>query len=352
MTPLAKLLTRRIATIGPITLADYMADCLLHPDHGYYTTREPFGTAGDFITAPEISQMFGELMGLSLAQSWLDQGAPSPFTLAEIGPGRGTLMADILRATRNVPGFHAAMRVVLVEASARLRDVQRARLEPYAITWADTVAELPKGPLFLIANEFFDALPIRQFTRDGNGWRETMVALQDGRLARALAPKTRLAQLEARMTDTADGDVVEICPEAGPIIGQIAERICQYGGAALIIDYGDWISRGDTFQALRDHRFADPLAEPGLADLTAHVDFAALAAAAGPAATAYTTQGEMLERLGIAARSVRLAGQLTGASLQAHLTATQRLTDTQEMGSLFKVLALHPKGTPTPAGAA
>lgn len=352
MTPLAGLLMRRIATMGPITLADYMADCLLHPDHGYYATREPFGTAGDFITAPEISQMFGELMGLSLAQSWLDQGAPAPFTLAEIGPGRGTLMADILRATRNVPGFHAAMRVVLVEASARLRDLQRARLEGHAITWADTVAELPQAPLFLIANEFFDALPIRQFTRDGDGWRETMVALQDGRLTLALAPRARLAQLEARMKDTADGDMVEICPEAAPIIGQIADRICRHGGAALIIDYGGWISRGDTFQALRDHRFADPLAEPGLADLTAHVDFAALAAAARPAATAYTTQGQMLERLGIAARSARLAGQLTGAGLQAHLGATHRLTDTQEMGSLFKVLALHPQGTPTPAGAA
>lgn len=352
MTPLAQLLLRRIAATGPMTLADYMAECLLHPEHGYYSTREPFGTGGDFITAPEISQMFGELMGLALAQSWLDQGAPAPFTLAEIGPGRGTLMADILRATRGVPGFHAAMQVVLVEASSRLRARQGERLKGYEVTWAETVGDLPQAPLFLIANEFFDALPIRQFTRDGDGWRETMVSAKSNDLALALGPKTRLALLEERLADTRNGDVVEICPEAGPIMAQIATRIRTHGGTALIIDYGDWNGRGDTFQALRDHRFADPLAEPGQADLTAHVDFAALAGAAQPIATAYTTQGTMLERLGLAARSARLAQQLTGTQLEAHLAATRRLTDTKEMGSLFKVLVLHPTDTPTPPGAA
>lgn len=352
MTPLAGILLRRIAAIGPITLADYMAECLLHPDHGYYSTREPFGAQGDFITAPEISQMFGELMGLSLAQSWLDQGAPTPFTLAEIGPGRGTLMADILRATRGVPGFHAAAQVVLIEASARLCTLQRQTLGDHAVEWIDSVADLPQAPLWLIANEFFDALPIRQFTRDGDGWCETMVTARGDQLLLARAPKARLAMLEHRLNDTADNAVVEICPAAPPIVASIAERIQTHGGAALIIDYGDWTSRGDTFQALRNHRFADPLAEPGLADLTAHVDFAALARAANPAATAYTTQGAMLHRLGISARSARLAAQLTGPQLQAHVAATHRLTDAQEMGSLFKVLAIHPAGTPTPPGAA
>ncbi|MFZ1480323.1 MAG: SAM-dependent methyltransferase, partial [Paracoccaceae bacterium] len=163
MTPLTRLLARRIRAGGPITLADYMTECLLHPEHGYYTTRPPFGAAGDFITAPEISQMFGELLGLALAQYWLDLGAPAPFTLAELGPGRGTLMADVLRATRAVPGFHAAAGLVLVEASPRLRRVQGDALAGFHPKWAGSAADLPQAPLFLLANEFFDALPIRQF---------------------------------------------------------------------------------------------------------------------------------------------------------------------------------------------
>ncbi|HLQ18864.1 MAG TPA: SAM-dependent methyltransferase, partial [Tabrizicola sp.] len=152
MTPLARLLAERIRETGPISVADYMAECLLHPVHGYYTTRDPFGTAGDFTTAPEISQMFGELLGLALAQAWLDRGAPAPFTLAELGPGRGTLMADILRATRSVPGFHNAMQLVLVEASPRLRQMQAQTLMAYAPTWADRVEDLPDATLFLVAN--------------------------------------------------------------------------------------------------------------------------------------------------------------------------------------------------------
>lgn len=166
MTALADLLVRRIAQTGPISLADYMADCLMHPDHGYYATRDPFGAAGDFITAPEISQMFGELLGLCLAQSWLDQGAPAAFTLAELGPGRGTLMADVLRATARLPGFHAAARLHLVETSPHLRARQRQTLGSHPVTWLDRAEDLPEAPLFLLANEFFDALPIRQFTRD------------------------------------------------------------------------------------------------------------------------------------------------------------------------------------------
>ena len=355
-TPLTAILARRIAASGPITLADYMSECLLHPAHGYYATREPFGARGDFITAPEISQMFGELMGLALAQSWLDQGAPARFTLAEIGPGRGTLMADILRATRNVPGFHAAMQLVLVEASARLRDLQRQRLAGYAVDWAESAEALPRQPLFLIANEFFDALPIRQFRRQANGWSETMITLREGALSMALAPAAGLTALQPHLAETADGDIVEICPTAGAVVSAIAARIAEYGGAALLVDYGNWGTRGDTFQALRQHRFADPLAEPGLADLTAHVDFRALAEAAREHGGAgircsFTTQGDMLSRLGIAARSSRLAAELSGAQLAAHLAATRRLTDDKEMGSLFKVLALYPNTSSPPPGA-
>ena len=351
MTALAALLSARIAVTGPMTLADYMAECLLHPQHGYYATRDPFGRGGDFTTAPEISQMFGELLGLCLAQAWLDQGAPAPFTLAELGPGRGTLMADALRATRAVPGFHAAAQVVLVEASASLRQVQRVTLGDHPVTWADGVNDLPDAPLFLIANEFFDALPIRQFTRAGDGWAETVVGLAGDRLTFGKTAPAPLAGLSHRLADTAEGDIVELCPAAAPIMQQIGARIAAHGGAALIIDYGDWRSKGDTFQALKDHRFTDPLAEPGEADLTAHVDVEALALVAAPArASRMIPQGVLLERLGIGARAERLARGLTGEALQSHLAAHRRLTAPTEMGSLFKALALYPSAFPPPPG--
>lgn len=352
MTALAGLLIRRIRETGPMTLAAYMAECLFHPMHGYYTTREPFGAQGDFTTAPEISQMFGELLGLCLAQSWLDQGAPGRFTLAELGPGRGTLMADVLRATRSVPGFHAAMQVALVEASPRLRAMQQAKLSGYQVTWSDDVTALPEAPLFLLANEFFDALPIRQFTRQGQAWAETMVGVADGALVFGRGPPVALGMLAHRLGDTADGDVVEMCPGAAAIIGTVGAHIAQHGGAALIIDYGAWQGHGDTFQALRHHGFADPLAAPGMADLTAHVDFAALARAAHPAHTAFTTQGALLMALGIESRAAALAARLQGDALISHHAALHRLTATAEMGQLFKVLGLTPPHSPPLAGTA
>jgi NADH dehydrogenase [ubiquinone] 1 alpha subcomplex assembly factor 7 len=353
MTALATLLIRRIQHSGPITLADYMAECLFHPEHGYYTTREPFGSAGDFITSPEISQMFGELLGLCLAQAWLDQGAPVPFTLAELGPGRGTLMADALRATRAVPGFHAAMQVVMVEASPRLQSRQREALRGYAAAWVADVADLPPAPLFLLANEFFDALPIRQFTRASQDcWAETMVGAAKGKLHFGKAAPTPLGLLAHRLGDTVAGDVVEVCPVAAPVMQTLARIIAAHGGAALIVDYGGWPSLGDTFQALRRHGFSDPLATPGQADLTAHVDFAALAAAAHPAHTAYVTQGAFLTALGIHARANTLSARLQGEALRNHHAALHRLTAPTEMGQLFKVLALSPQGQPPLAGTA
>lgn len=351
MTALAGLLAARIRANGPISLADYMADCLLHPQHGYYTTREPFGAGGDFTTAPEISQMFGELLGLCLAQAWLDQGAPAPFVLAEIGPGRGTLMADVLRATARVPGFHAAMQPVLIEASPRLRGIQAQTLAPHRPLWLSGVEDLPELPLFLLANEFFDALPIRQYQRAGAAWRERLVGLEEGRLTLGLGPILPVPALAHRLQDTSEGQIVEICPQAAPILAQILPRMARQG-LALIIDYGDWRSRGDTFQALRAHQKVDPLAAPGEADLTAHVDFEALARAAAPLAHGYTTQGALLQALGIAQRSARLAQNLSGAALQSHLAATHRLTAPTEMGTLFKVLALYPADLPPPPGVA
>lgn len=337
---LKALIAAQIAATGPLRLSDYMALCLLHPEHGYYTTREPFGTGGDFVTAPDISQMFGELLGLWLAQCWLDQGRPAPFTLAELGPGRGVLTDDMLRATKAVPGFHGALRLHLVEASPRLRALQAERLAACAPTFHDHVDSLPEAPLFLIANEFFDALPIRQFHRDGNRWRETVVGLDGERLVLGLAPPVAIPGL-------AGEGIVETCPAAGPIMARIGGLIARHGGAGLIADYGAWGSRGDTFQAMRGHARADPLADPGKADLTAHVDFAALAAAAG-CATAFTTQGALLTALGIGARADRLARGLSGDALRQHRDAADRLTNPARMGDLFKVLALLPAGHPAP----
>ena len=343
---LAEEIAARIARGGPITVADYMADCLLHPTKGYYTTRQVFGRQGDFITAPEISQMFGELVGLWLAQAWLDQGRPAPFTLAELGPGRGTLMADALRAARAVPGFVDAAQLVLVEASPRLRETQAQTLAAHDPAWIARVEDLPQAPLFLVANEFFDALPIRQFLRDGPGWRERQVGLVDGRLAFGLAPAQPQPALAHRLEDTRDGDLVEDCAAAAPVMDAIGRRIADHGGAALVVDYGDWRSLGDTLQALRGHARTDPLDAPGTADLTAHVDFEALARAAPCRHSRLTPQGVFLERLGITARAQALAARLTGDALTSHIAAHRRLTHPQEMGTLFKVMGFSPDGAP------
>ncbi len=350
MTALAGILQARIAATGPITMAQYMAECLLHPEHGYYSTRDPFGVAGDFTTAPEISQMFGEMIGLCLAQSWLDQGAPAAFTLAEIGPGRGTLMADILRATKAVPGFHAAASLLLVEASPVLRDLQRKTLAAYEVQWADELDALPDQPLWLVANEFIDALPVRQFQRDTGGWREVQVALKGGELSLGLSAAAPIALLEHRLSDTSPGDIVEVCPAAAPVAEQVGAVIRDHGGAALFIDYGGWHSVGDTVQALRAHKMEDILTSPGDADLTAHVDFETLALAAPCAHSTLTGQGVFLERLGITARAQSLASKLSGAALENHIAAHRRLTHPDEMGSLFKTLALYPDAGPPPPG--
>jgi SAM-dependent MidA family methyltransferase len=353
LTPLADLFARRIAKTGPISLAQYMADCLLHPEHGYYTTRDPLGAEGDFTTAPEISQMFGELLGLCLAQAWIDQGCPAPFTLAELGPGRGTLMADILRATKAVPKMHAAMQLVLVEASPTLRAKQKDTLSGFDITWMDTVGELPDQPLYLIANEFFDALPIRQFMRDANGWCEAQVGLINETLTLGLSQPAPIALLDHRLADTEAGDVVEICPSSAPIIDEIACRIATHGGVGLVIDYGDWRSRGDTFQALQNHEMVDPLSRPGCADLTAHVDFEALsreAQSAGCAVSKMIGQGPLLARLGIAQRAEALAQTLNETELDLHFDAFDRLTNADKMGLLFKAIAIAPRLDLLPSG--
>lgn len=354
MSALGEILARRIAAEGPMRLDHYMAECLLNPAHGYYATRDPFGATGDFITAPEISQMFGELLGLALAQVWLDQGAPARFLLVEPGPGRGTLMADMRRAIRAVPGMQEAAEIHLIEASPTLRTVQRARLAGHPVTWHDGIETLPEGPLYLVANEFLDALPIRQFERRGAGWAERQVGLDaEGHLIPGLAPPVPLERLAGRLQDTAEGDVVEICAGAVSFVEEVAQRVARHGGLAIFIDYGNWRSLGDTFQALRAHAPESPWANPGAADLTAHVAFEPLAAAAraaGARPSAMTPQGVLLERLGITARAERLARGLSGAVLEAHIAAHRRLTHPEEMGHLFQTLAVTPETAPLPPG--
>jgi len=342
---LRETLIAQITAQGPMRLDAYITTCLLHPTLGYYTSRQPFGMQGDFVTAPEISQMFGELAGLALAQSWLDQGAPAPFTLAELGPGRGTLMADLLRAGAQVPGFAQAAQITLLEAAPALRDVQAQTLSAHAPQWIDSITDLPEQPTFLIANEFFDALPIRQFVREGTRWRERQVGVQEGALAFGLGPAQVQPAFAQRLQDTQNGDLIEDCAAAAPILTTLATRIATHGGAALVFDYGDWRSLGDTLQAVRDHRPTGPLDAPGQADLTAHVDFEALLRACTACTPSrITPQGVFLERLGITARAQALAATLTGDALESHIAAHRRLTHPQEMGNLFKTFALVPKG--------
>lgn len=350
MSNLSDLLRARIRADGPLTVADYMSECLLHPVHGYYATRDPFGQSGDFITAPEISQMFGEIVGLCLAQAWLDRDRPRPFLLAELGPGRGTLMSDLLRATRGVPGFHDAMTVHLVEASPVLRERQSQSIA-HPLQHHDTLASLPDGPLFLVANEFFDALPVRQFLRDGPAWREQVVGLKGDTLTLGLSDPTDPPFLSDRKADTKDADVVEHSAEALSVAADLGRRIAGFGGIALIFDYGDWHSLGDTLQALQSHQPVSPFDSPGEADLTAHVDFEALALAAAPARhTRLTPQGVFLERLGITARAQALAKGLAGSDLDSHVAGHRRLTHADEMGTLFKVMALNEPDSPLPPG--
>ena len=354
---LAARIARRIARGGPITIAEYMAQVLTDPRDGYYMTGDPFGRRGDFITAPEISQMFGELIGLWCVDSWQRLGAPENLLLVELGPGRGTLMADALRAARLMPGFLAAKRLHLVEVSPALRARQAETLQGTAVEWNDDLASLPAGAMLLIANEFFDALPIRQVERTAEGWCERLVTLNPaGELEFALsAPSPACALLVPEaLRDTATGGVVEISPAALNTATEIARRIAARGGAALIIDYGRRKSAaGASLQAVRQHRSHAVLADPGSADLTAHVDFAALAAAASSAGAQVqgpVTQGGFLKALGIEARAEALARSATPDQAHDIRAARDRLVNPDQMGTLFKALALTQPGLGPLAG--
>ncbi|MFT3973042.1 MAG: SAM-dependent methyltransferase [Amaricoccus sp.] len=337
----------RIAAGGPMRLDAWMAACLSR----YYGRRDPLGASGDFTTAPEISQMFGEMLGGWLAHVWLAAGRPAPFILAELGPGRGTLMADILRVATRLPGFAEAARLWLVETSPALRARQAQVLAAHRPSWAGRLDDLPEGPLFVVANEFLDALPIRQFQRADVLWRERHVGLENDAFCFVWGAARADAGLDGRFPGAADGTIVETSPTAESVAAGLGARIASGGGAAILIDYGAWDGTGDTLQALRRHAPADPLADPGDADLTAHVNFRALAAAARPATSfGDVGQGAFLERLGITERARALARGRPSSEVEAITAAHRRLTHPEEMGHLFRVLCLLPETAETPPG--
>jgi len=347
-------LKARIAALieaqGPMSVAQFMTISLLDPKEGYYATRDPLGAGGDFTTAPEINQMFGEMVGLWLVQAWADQGCPKNPRLVELGPGRGTLMADILRTAAVAPEFLADLEVVLVEASPALQQVQADKLRGSGadISWQPQFDDsLGDRPLFLVANEFFDALPVRQYVKTERGWCERMVTALNDELVFALAPvPAPRAAIPASFEKAPDGGVYETSPASTALSEDIARIVAVKGGAALIIDYGYGEAAGfsETLQAVSGHRFADALAQPGEDDISAHVDFAALAQSGkrgGAAVFGPITQGIFLANIGIAERAEQLM-KTNPASARDLLTATERLIGNDQMGTLFKVLAFVP----------
>jgi SAM-dependent MidA family methyltransferase len=341
---------------GPLSVADYMALCLYDRAEGYYMSREPFGRAGDFTTAPEVSQMFGELIGAWIAAAWQALGRPSPVMLVEIGPGRGTLMKDMTRTlSRIAPQLHDAASFKLIEVSPRLARIQAETLatSPGPFHWHDDIGALPRLPLLIVGNELFDAVPIRQYVLTQSGWRERCVGIDDGGNLTFLAGAGSLdaALLPSAAAKAATGTIVEIAPARSALMQKIAERIAGDGGAGLFFDYGYLEPRtGDSFQALRRHTYADPLAEPGKADLTSHVDFAALAATARAVGlpTGLATQGDFLLRMGLLERAGRLGANADEAGRERISGEVERLAGPDQMGSLFKVMAVARRELPLP----
>lgn len=343
----AEMLAAQIRRHGPIIMSDFMEAAV----DAYYARGDVFGTDGDFTTAPEISQVFGELVGLWTAVTWQRLGAPDQFYFIECGPGRGTLMSDALRAAEQVEGFAKAADVRLVERSAALKAVQRKTLGERAVTWHEAIDDVPAGPFILIGNEFLDALPIRQFEKTAKGWSERCVTVEsDGTFKLIRRPVPNFPD----PTDAARGAIVEISPAVDAFTAQVAVGVAQYNGAALLIDYGHTQSgMGDTLQAVKDHQFADVLAPPGEVDLTAHVDFervAQVAKANGAAVHGPVEQGAWLTRLGVQLRAARLTADKSVDVAAGIDAGVARLVNADAMGGLFKVIALTAPDAPAPEG--
>ncbi len=345
-TPLQEKIRKRIADHGPMTIAEYMGLCLSDPEHGYYMRQQPFGAKGDFTTAPEVSQLFGELIGAWLLHQWLSLDLKGPVHLVEMGPGRGTLMKDILRVISLRPQMLANLQIHLVETSPSLRKAQRKLLKAYTIKWHDTLETIPDGPVLLVANELFDALPIHQYQLTETGWCERCVGLNEennltfgigsGTLSPADIAKTNL---QAKI-----GDTLELSPASSAIATQIGHRIKTQGGAALLIDYGyAKTTTGDTFQALKKHEYVSTLEHCGEADLTAHVNFQALAnaaSAAGAHVHGPVSQCEFLLGLGLLERAGQLGAGKSALDQDQIRKDVERLAADDQMGTLFKVLCI------------
>jgi NADH dehydrogenase [ubiquinone] 1 alpha subcomplex assembly factor 7 len=344
MHPAERSIRQRIALEGPLTVAAVMEEALAGRN-GYYRDNDPLGPEGDFITAPEISQMFGELIGLWCVDTWQRLGAPAEFHLVEMGPGRGTLMADALRAARVAPGFLAAKQLHLIEINGVLRQKQAEKLQEHRPLWHQSLGSVPAGRMILIANELFDALPIHQLEMTPQGWRERVVALQGDALQFGLAaPGPALGLLRPAHAEAVPGMIAEVSPASVALMDAIARRVREDNGAALIIDYGPAESGlGDSFQALKNHRYHAPLEELGAADLTAHVDFGALKAAADEAGAQTfgpVTQGDFLRALGIELRADMLAKKSDLATVETLRRQVHRLIAPEQMGRLFKVIGI------------
>lgn len=350
-TPLADKIKALIEAQGPISVTDYFALCLADPEHGYYRTREPFGRDGDFITAPEVSQLFGEMIAVFHISAWKRHASPVPVILAEIGPGRGTMMADMLRViARAAPDLYDACEVHLVESSERLQKVQSQTLveHKWKITWHESFETIPEQFLLLTANELFDAIPLRQFVRTPSGFRERMVGLD---AAGNLTFAAGVAGIDPTLFPSSPdrvpvGTIFEIAPARDAVMSTVSARIAQTGGTALILDYGHLSTGfGDTLQAVRDHGFDPPLAHPGEADLTSHVDFEALARCAvaeGLSVNGLARQGDFLLGLGLLERAAALGADKSLVIQEGLRLAVERLAGVGEgrMGELFKVLSV------------
>ncbi len=338
-TPLEQFIKQQIEHSGPLDVGQYMGIALGHPEHGYYMKRDPLGWEGDFTTAPEISQMFGEILAVWAADAWLALRAPKKFALVECGPGRGTLLKDLLRAVRKVEGFLDAAEVHLVEMSDVLKEKQTQNLSDYSPVWHKTLESVPDDmPLIVIGNEFLDALPFRQFVFDGGVWKERVVGVEDDALVIGL----RAAGPYAKNFPKADlDDVYEISPTRESFVKNLSDRLSAQKGAAVLIDYGSITGGfGDTFQAVRGHEFVDVLSTVGDADLTSHVDFAALSKRVGNAKVQLTTQGDFLRTLGIVIRAQVLKKKASREQAKDLEQGLQRLIDYNQMGELFKVLLI------------
>ncbi len=349
ISPLENMIRERVAERGGITVAEYMELALAHPEHGYYMTRDPFGEQGDFTTAPEVCQIFGELIGAWLAAMWQMLGQQE-MVLVELGPGRGTLMTDALRATRHVQGFHESLVIVLVETSLQLRRFQRATLGGLhpRISWQPTLEGVPDMPMLFVANEFFDALPVRQYVKTSAGLQERMVVVDEDTGDLAFEVRPMGVQLvkggSHREEANTDGLITESCPAGRQIADTLAQHLAQYGGAGLVIDYGyTGESRGNTLQAVRQHGFWPVLQAPGEADITAHVAFDELASCfeeQGVGTAPVKGQGEFLHTIGGGLRLETLLREGSREQGEALSSGYERLVSPQAMGELFKVLTV------------